>query len=74
MLIKKNRHYPGYKFIRVKLNWNSSSGTFCNGVVNCKYYGKLCRFSEIGKLCKSIGLDTFGHSYTFIPDQELYDI
>ena len=68
MLIKKNRYYPGYKFIRVKLNWNCE-GTFCNGVVNCKYYGELCKSSEIGKLCKAIGLDTYDYSYTFIPYQ-----
>ena len=74
MLFKKNRYYPGYRFIRVKLNWNCSSGIFCNGVVNCKYYGReLCKSSKVGELCRAIGFDNSNYSHTFIPDQELYD-
>ena len=39
VIVKKAQYKLGFRFTRVRTNWNSS-GKFCSGVVNCRYAGK----------------------------------
>ena len=71
MIIKKAQYKLGFRFTRVRTNWNSS-GNFCSGVVKCRYVGKDGKCDVRNVNLKLLCINEKELHYSYIPDQNMY--